>query len=315
MAKMKFRSPIRWSRLTLAVLSAVFASATTGFAQDPPPTPTVSPARAQIEQIIQQSHADVSVAFRSLDGKQQLFIKANEPFPAAASIIQIPVMMELYAQAQSGELRLTDAIVVHNSFRSLVDGTPFQLDSKTDPDRELYGQMGKPVSLRDLCEHMVAHNSSLAADLLIEKLGVDRIRERIAALHIDRMDLARAIEPAEANQKGPNNATTARSVLELLWTLAKRQESGDDSSKEMIGMLARAALQQPPTAGMPADPRDAQSLQVAGTGQQSMIVYGPHPYVVVILASGITNPVASAALMGQIENALTAGLEASLGGG
>lgn len=307
---MTIRLLFRPFALTCALLAMASQAA---FAQDPPATPTESPARPQVEQIIQQFHADASVAFRSLDGSQQLFIKAEAPFPAAPSVIQIPVMIELYAQAQAGDLRLSDTILVHNSFHSLVDDAPFKLDPKTDPDRDLYGQIGKPVSLRDLCEHMVSRNSNLAADLLIEKLGADNIRQRMAALHIDGLDFVRGIEPEEPNDKRPDNATSAHAVLELLWTLAKRQDAGDDASKEMIGMLARAALAQPPTAGMPADPRNAQSVQSVGVGQQSMIMYGPHPFVVVVLARGITNPEVNAALMAQIEHALSAGLTAGIG--
>jgi beta-lactamase class A len=306
------RAPLRGLNFT-SLIFACCAAATTTIAQDPPAAPSVSPARSQVEQIIQQSRADVSVAFRSLDGSQELFIKAESPFPAAPAVIQIPVMIELYAQAQAGSVRLTDTIVVHNNFRSLADGAPFQLDPKTDPDRDLYQQIGKPVSLRDLCEDMVAHNSSLAADLLIEKLGIDNIRQRLSALHISGLDFARAIEPTAPDSKGPENASSARAVLELLYSLAKRQDSGDDAGKEMIGLLARAALSQPPSAGMPSDPRNQQSVQLAGVGQQSMIVYGPHPYVVVVLTRGITNSAVSAALMAQIEHALASGLAAAVG--
>jgi len=283
------------------------------FAQDPPAS--VSPARDQILHLIQQAHADVSVAFRSLDGTQELFIKSHDEFPAAPSVIQIPIMMELYAQSDEGELRLSDTVTVHNGFRSLADGSPFQLDPKTDPDQDLYQQIGKPVTLRDLCEHMVAHNSSLAADLLIEKLGIDGIRQRIDALHITGMQVVRDVEPAKPNDKSPGNITSARAVLDLLYELAKRQDSGDDSAEEMVGMVARAALSQPPTAGMPSDPRNTQVAQLAGTGQQAMIIYGPHPFVVAILVRGLPSPAASAALMAQIENALAAGLAASIGGG
>lgn len=267
-----------------------------------------SPARAQIQQIIQQFHADASVAFRSLDGTQELFIKAAQPFPAAPSVIQIPVMIELYAQAQSGSVNLTDTILVHNNFTSLIDGKPFHLESKTDPDRDLYLQGGKPVSLQDLCDRMVTRNSTLAADLLIEKLGADRVRQRMDMLGVEGFDLLQGVEPPNPNDKQPHNAASARVVLELLWSLAKRQEDGDDAGKEMIGLLARAALHQPPTAGMPSDPRAAQALQLLGAGQQSMIVYGPHPFVVVVLARGITNPETSAELMALIQHALAAGL-------
>lgn len=286
-----------------------------GFALNcPTATPQVSsdaeesPARAQVEQLIQQTHSEVAVAFRSLDGSQELFIRADEPFPAAPATIQVPIMIELYHEAQTGQLSLTDTIVVHNNFHSLVDDSTYQLDPKTDPDQDLYKSMGKPVTLGDLCEHMVANNSSLAASLLIERLGVGAIRQRLEALHANGIELFRGLEPGKPTDPKPPNEISARGTLELLWTLAKGQEADDDASKEMVGIIARAAFQQPPTAGLPSDPRAAQLIPLAGVGQQAMIVLGSRPFVVVILTRGITDAETREELMGQIEHALAAGI-------
>jgi len=276
-------------------------------AQDSPDTEE-SPARAQIEQLIQQTHSEVAVAFRSLDGSQELFIRADELFPAAPAAIQVPIMIELYREAQAGQLQLTDTIVVHNNFHSLVDDSTYQIDPKTDPDQDLYKSIDKPVTLGDLCEHMVANNSSLAASLLIERLGIGQIRQRIEASHAKGVELFRGVEPSKPSDPKPQNEISARGVLELLWTLAKGQQEDDDASKEMVGVIARAALHQLPTAGMPSDPRIAESIQNMGLGQQAMIVYGPHPFVVVIMSRGMTNPETSAELMAQITHALASAI-------
>jgi beta-lactamase class A len=297
------------SLLCLASLS--LAGAIVAFAQGSPGTPKESPARSQVEQLIRQAHADVSVAFRSLDGTQQLFLKPDTEFSAAPSVIQIPVMIELFAEAQAGELRLSDTIVVNNNFQSLLDGENYRLDPKTDPDQDLYKAVGKSMTLRDICEHMMARNSSLAADLLVEKLGADRIRRRIEQLRAGGIQLNRGIEPDKPNDIRPDNAASARGMFELLWSLAKGQNDGDESSMEMIGMMARAAYSQLPTAGMPPDPRAAQSTRLAAIGENAMIVFGPHPYVVVIVVRGITNLEARAELVALIEHALAAGLDAA----
>jgi beta-lactamase class A len=203
---------------------------------------------------------------------------------------------------------LSETVTVHNGFHSLVDEGTYRLDPKTDPDQDLYKLMGKPLTLRELCEHMVAANSSLAAALLIERLGVSQIRQRIEALHANGIELIRGIEPGKPSDPKPENRASARGILELLWTLAKGQENDDDASKDMIGMIARTALHQPPTAGMPSDPRAAESVRLAGIGQQAMIVYGPHPFVIVILVRGPASPETSAELMAQITHALAAAI-------
>jgi beta-lactamase class A len=291
-----------------AVLGLTVGCVRPVLAQVSPDAAKESPARVQVEQLIQQTHTEVAVAFRSLDGSQELFINADKAFPTSAATIQVPVMMELYRAAQANELRMSDTVVVHDTFHSLVDDSTYQLDSKGDPDQDLYRQMGKPVTLRDLCEHMVANNSNLAADLLIERLGIGEIRQRLDALHANGLELFRGIEPGKSSDVKPQNETSARAVLELLWSLAKGQEANDDASTEMVGVIARAALHQSPTAGMPSDPRARELIQLAGVGQQAMIVHGPHPFVVVILARGITNPETSAELMAQIVHALASAI-------
>jgi beta-lactamase class A len=304
---MKIGLPGRW----LCLVGLALASAPTVFTQNPPGAPHESPARGEVERLIQLAQADVSVAFRSLDGRQQLYIKADQQFPAPPAVIQLPIMIELFAEAGAGELRLSDTVEVHNSFSSIADGSVYHLDPKSDPDQDLYKSVGKPIALRDLCEHMMARNSSLAADLLIEELGVERIRQRIEALHPGGIQLIRGIEPEKPNDAKSDNTTSARGMLESLWTLAKGQEEDNDASKEMVGMMARAALSQPPTNGMPPDPRIAESVRLAGIGETAMIMYGPHPFVVVIVVRGMNKSEARTDLVALIEHALGTGLDAT----
>jgi len=279
--------------------------------QDAPSTPKESPARAEIEQLIDEAHADASVAFRSLDGSQELFIKADGLFPVPPAVIQLPIMIELFAEARAGDLRLTETLVVHNGFTSILDGGSYHLDPKNDPDQELYKSLGKSITLRDLCEHMVAHNSSLAGAMLIERLGIDRIRQRIQTLHADGIQLIRGLEPGKPNDPQPENTATPRGLLESLWALAMNQhesDAGEFVGEEVIGMVARAALYQPPAPDLPSDPRSAQSARLAGIGESATIVYGPHPCVVVVVLRGVTTPEARAELLARIEHALVAGL-------
>jgi beta-lactamase class A len=318
---MKFRLT-RWSSALGLALSGALAMAaavavprphrrTSAAPQDAPSTPKESPARVEIEQLIDAAHADASVAFRSLDGSQQLLIKADDLFPVPPAVIQLPIMIELFAEARAGDLRLTETLVVHNGFTSILDGGAYHLDPKNDPDRELYRSLGKPITLRDLCEHMVAHNSSLAAAMLIERLGVDRIRQRIQTLHADGIQLIRGLEPGKPNDPKPENTATPRGLLESLWALAMNQhesDAGELVGEEMVAMVARAALYQPPASDLPPDPRSAQSVRLAGIGENAMIVYGPHPFVVVVVLRGVTIPEARAQLLALIEHALAAGL-------
>src|SRR5437867_12609100 len=94
-----------------------------------------SPARAEVERLIQESGAEVAVAFRTFDGGQDLLIQPDVDFHAA-STMKVPVMIELYRQARGRFLELDDRIPGTNQFHSIVDGSPYSRDASDDSDRE-----------------------------------------------------------------------------------------------------------------------------------------------------------------------------------
>jgi beta-lactamase class A len=273
--------------------------------------PKESPARAQVEQLIQQAGAEVSIAFRSLDGAQELFVAADKQFRAANTTIKIPVMIELYAQAQAGELRLSETIPIHNGFSDLLTGDVYQLDPKNDPDPDLFKSIGGMMTLGDLCDRMVKKNSDLAADLLIEKLGVERIRQRIRAMHADGIEFRTGFGDDPAKQTIAENTASARGLMELLWALVNASSIGSDASDLMMGIIANSTTSGDP-AGLPADARATQlTASVVGVQHEELIVFGAHSFVLVMIVSRGASPAAGSALMAQITHALVEGMQQS----
>ncbi len=260
-----------------------------------------SKSRAAVETLIHRNGADVAVAFRALDGGQELFLQADTPFPADTTIARLPVMIELYAEAQARELRLTDAIVVHNHFPNPSGGPDLILNSRSDPDSSLYNSVGKPVSLRELCELMITRKSSLAAALLVERLGASRIIARLISLHIEGIIFPLTFDSSSpASIASPLPATvTARGVLELLWVLAQGKAVSAQASTEMIGLLARS---------VPGASASQGTGAISDAHHEAMIVYGPHSYVLVIYVRNVPDPTATPALMAQIAHQLAAAL-------
>jgi beta-lactamase class A len=268
-----------------------------------------SPARTDVERMIQSSGAEVSIAFRTLDGKRELFIQPDKPFHAA-STMKIPVMIELYAQAHAGELRLSDRIPVRNEFHSIVDGSIYHLDAGDDSDPSVYKAIGSTMTLNELCEAMITQSSNLAANLLIEKLGVSRIRQQLSALNAGGMDFLRGVEDGKAFNEGKNNMTSARALFQLLWALAKGEAISPEASEEMIGIMARSAFHEAIPAGLPPGTRVAHKTgEITGIHHDASIVYGPHPFVLVIMVRGIEDRDKSSALMATITHALAATIE------
>jgi beta-lactamase class A len=260
-----------------------------------------SPARADVEKLIQNSGADVSVAFRTLDGTQFLFIQADKPF-RSSSAIKIAVMFELYAQAEAGELRLSDPLLLPAASQNAGQAAERIAGAKDDPT---IAPTENTMTLRELCEEAVAHGSLRAEGLLIERLGVGRIRERLRSLGAADAQFVGPLESDNDPAGGPGNTSTARDLMALLWALAKGDGVNADDAQEMIGMFARAIPYEGIAAGLPGS-KDA-ALGTAGFGgvhQEAAIVYGPHSFVIVILVRGVLDRTLSYALSAQITHAL-----------
>jgi beta-lactamase class A len=260
-----------------------------------------SPARADVETLIQNSGADVSVAFRTLDGTQTLFIGADKPF-RSSSAIKFAVMFELYAQAEAGELRLSDPLLLHATSQNAGQSAVQIADAKDDLT---IASTENTMTLRQLCEETIAHGNLRAEALLIERLGVDRIRERLGSLGADGVQFVGPLESDSDPADRPGNTATARDLMALLWALAKGDGVNADDAQEMIGMFARAIPYQGIAAGLPGS-KDA-ALGTAGFGgdhQEAAIVYGPHSFVIVILIRGVRDRTSSYALSAQITHAL-----------
>ena len=94
-----------------------------------------------------------------------------------------------------------------------MDGSPYKLSEGDDSDKEIYAAVGKSLTLRQLCEAMITVSSNFATNLLIERLGVEKIRNTVTRLGADGMQVLRGVEDQKAFDKGLNNSTTARGTV------------------------------------------------------------------------------------------------------
>src|SRR6187549_474051 len=161
--------------------------------------------KARVQELIESSGAEVAVAFRTLDGRNELWIEPDKPFHAA-STMKVPVMIELFRQAEAGMLKLDDTLLIKNEFKSIADGSAYVLSEGDDSDAEVYKHVGKTMTLRALCDVMITVSSNFAANLLIEKLGAENIRNTVTKLGADGMLVLRGVEDQKAFDKGMNNA-------------------------------------------------------------------------------------------------------------
>ena len=259
-----------------------------------------SPLRERVMTIVANSGAEVAVAFRTLDSRTELLLDPDKVFHAA-STMKVPVMIELFRQAQAGQLSLEDPLPIRNEFHSIVDGSVYQLDVSDDSDADVYKAVGKSLSLRALCEAMITVSSNFAANLLIERLGVENIRQTVTRLGADGMQVLRGVEDDKAFQKGLNNTTTARGLLILMETIANGQAVDKKADAEMLSILERQHFNNAIPAGLPKGTVVAHKTgTITKIHHDAAVVFGPRPYVLVVLVRGLADEGHSAELMASI---------------
>jgi beta-lactamase class A len=243
---------------------------------------------------------EVAVALVPLDGRSSMMIRPDESFHAA-STMKVPVMIELFRQAEAGMLRLDEQLSVRNEFHSIVDGSVYTMDVSDDSDAEVYKAVGKTMTLRDLNEAMITVSSNFAANLLIERLGAKNVQQTVHRLGAAGVTVLRGVEDQKAFDKGLNNTTTARGLATLLEKLAAGKAVSAPADAEMIEVLKRQKFNDAIPAGVPAGtPVAHKTGTITRIHHDAAIVYGPKPYVLVILVRGIQEQKQSAALMASI---------------
>ena len=242
------------------------------------------------ERIARAPARAVGLYYRSLAGPDSLLIGANLRFHAA-STMKVPVMIQLFRDADAGQLRLDDSVTVHVAFPSLVQGEAFTVGREDDSDSTLYGSVGSNRSVRELLELMITRSSNLATDLLIERLGAARAQASARALGAWSIQVLRGVEDGPAYRAGLNNTTTARDLGVLLVAIAQGRAASRAACDSMLAILGRQEFNEGIPAGLPAGTRVAHKTGWVGevVYHDAAIVYPARgdPYVLTVLTGAI----------------------------
>lgn len=260
--------------------------------------------RLAVEQIIGASGAEVSVAYRSLDGRVEWMNDADKVFHAA-STMKVAVMVELFRQESQKLLRFSDEIEVRNEFKSVVDGSSYSMDLGEDSDDTVYQSIGKPMTLEALNFQMITVSSNFATNLLIDRLGVKNVRATVEGMGAYGLEVRRGVEDQKAFDQGIINETTARGLFVLLNAIARGQAVSKSASERMVEVLAAQKFNDGIPQGVPPGTKIAHKTgTITKVHHDAAIVYGADPCVLVVLTRGLEKEAESDALIARITKAL-----------
>src|SRR5206468_9904095 len=158
------------------------------------------PARAALATLPGEAGAFASDA----DGRALFCEGEDELFPSA-SVIKLPLVMTLYADATRGLIDLDERVAVGDR----IDGSGV-LRHMRDVER---------LSLRDLAMLAIIVSDNTATNRLIERIGVDRGGDWLREWGCPKARLSRKVYDFEATKRGRENGLTARVTFYLLVVL------------------------------------------------------------------------------------------------
>jgi beta-lactamase class A len=204
----------------------------------------------------------------------------------AASTMKLAVLLGVFRQIDRGELALDSPVHVRNRFTSIVNQEPFMLDLGRDADPDVYGHLGKTLTIRELAYWMITKSSNLATNLLVDVVTIDAIQHALDELAIDGVRILRGVEDQAAFDAGLNNEVTANGLLKILRVIAEGKAYSEDASREMLGIMLDQQHRSGIPAGLPKAARVAHKTgNISTVRHDAGIVFleGREPYVLVIL--------------------------------
>jgi beta-lactamase class A len=158
----------------------------------------------QVHDVDQHLDGVMGVAILDLTSGRNFFLHGDEVFPQASSI-KIAVLAELYRQAQTGKLKLSDLYTVNAA--DLVQDSDIMNGLTPGVTR---------ITNRDLATTMVAVSDNAAANVLIDHVGMDNVNAMLESLGLHQTRLRRKMMDLKAASEGRENVATPREMMTLL---------------------------------------------------------------------------------------------------
>jgi beta-lactamase class A len=234
----------------------------------------------------------ISFWFGSVDGSPVAACEADVPH-YAASLMKVPVAVAAYRLADRGLLDLDAAVPVHADFASVAGGR-FAMDPGNDQDPRTWAALGAALTLRELARRSLTHSGNLAANLVLERVGLAAVADVLAAAGCtSATTVARGIEDVAGQAAGQDNRITAYDAARLLAGIATHTIASAPACEELEAVLAAQTWRGGIPRGLPTGLTVANKTGwVAGVRHDLALVRAPEPLVMAILTTGLDDETA-----------------------
>lgn len=204
----------------------------------------------------------------------------------AASTIKLAILVGVFSAIHRGLLLPDARLHVRNRFHSALDGKPFRIRAERDANAEVQAAIGKTMSITELARNMIVTSSNLAANLLLDLIGLPEVHRALEELQISGVDVRRGVEDERAWAAGMNNRVTASGLVNLLSTIVEGNAFTPELSRQMLEILHAQEFKSGIPGRLPREVRVAHKTgEISTIAHDAGIVFVPDrkPYVLSVL--------------------------------
>jgi beta-lactamase class A len=169
------------------------------------------------------------VVVKDLDKNWEINANKGLRIPSA-SMVKIPIMMSYFYAANEKKLSLQDAVEIRNSDKVAGSGAlKFEMP-------------GKAFTIEELIGRMITESDNTAANMLINRLGLDSLNAYFKKLGLKNTNLSRKMMDFKERKQGVENYTTVGDISYLLEQLYRGRFLNAEASRQCIEILARQKM-------------------------------------------------------------------------
>ncbi|GAB2531798.1 serine hydrolase [Rufibacter soli] len=178
----------------------------------------------EIQAILEKAPGIVGLVAIDLTSGEAFRFNQEVVFPQA-SAIKVPILLEVYKQAQAGKFNLTEERQI--APEQVVGGTGIIKDL---PDSTRF-------TIRNLAVLMIALSDNTATNALLDLVGMANINATMQATGLKQTRVQRKMIQAAASGRGEENISTPAEAARILQMLYKGEFINKATSKEIISLL------------------------------------------------------------------------------
>lgn len=180
----------------------------------------------RVNKLLSNSNSLVGVVAIDLKSGEKISYNEDGLFPQA-SAIKIPILMEVFRQAQEGKFSLSDSYPVEGA--NLIGGSGIL--------RHLDGI--EPLSIRNLCILMIVLSDNSATNALIDLVGMEYVNLSLKSMNFDKTRLQRKMMNSAASIRGDENLSTPAEAAKILQMIFSKKFLDEQNSEEVLAILSK----------------------------------------------------------------------------